>query len=66
MVLNSPEPAMNKMLRQHAVRSFIYLGRFHFCTVVGIWVIRTIILIGFIVQDHVAMLRCLLWGIAAL
>ena len=50
MVLNSPEPAMNKMLRQHAVRSFIYLGRFHFCTVVGIWVIRTIILIGFIVQ----------------
>lgn len=36
MVLNSPEPAMNKMLRQHVVRRFIYLGRSHFCTVVGI------------------------------
>ncbi|KAB0342757.1 hypothetical protein FD754_019683 [Muntiacus muntjak] len=36
MVLNSPEPAMNKMLRQHVIKSFIYLGRFHFCTVVGI------------------------------
>ena len=71
MVLNSPEPAMNKMLRQHAVRSFIYLGRFHFCTVVGIMGYKNnhsyrFYSPGFIVQDHVAMLLCLLWGIAAL